>query len=381
MQAKPQRSSARLSPRRIKVIPASLAAHGRRHGRRRRPALCTIKNFFRLRVPTRMSIVEKELALLASSASRAACDECLAGLAVECRRLANSLGERRRRGDFRRRQHSRGRCTQLRLDVGDAAAAQIARLAATLPSTGQESAGAAARFWRSFRPRAHLRLLAHRARRRQGRRADRCGRTGGTGSRPWLNACAVCSATATEPLAAFAPDGTLVYANAAAQARLSRRDHAVGARHRDARRNSPGNRQRQRHRAHRPSGFRRHGHTPRQRRHARACCSPCRRSQRDSPDRAELRRKACTATRNRRGTPTPAPLAPSPAADRRQPRWPRSDAAALPDDRGAAASVALRLAHGCRRPLRRRVPTNSSSSPDRIPAPHSAGPGAKSPPS
>ena len=73
-------------------------------------------------------------------------------------------------------------CAQRRFDASDASAAQIIRLGRDAAVGRARAARAAARFWRGLRPRAHLRLLAHRPRRRQGRGPDRRGRTGRTGA-------------------------------------------------------------------------------------------------------------------------------------------------------------------------------------------------------
>jgi PAS domain S-box-containing protein len=111
-------------------------------------------------------------------------------------------------------------CTQRRFDVGDIPAQQIVRLAATLPATGQERLERLRGFGASF-----------------GRALTcACSRTVLTDGKVGILISAVEPAgpelslcervrrlfgDCDEPTAGFAPDGTLVYANAAAQARLS----------------------------------------------------------------------------------------------------------------------------------------------------------------
>ncbi|MFZ3227250.1 MAG: PAS domain-containing protein, partial [Xanthobacteraceae bacterium] len=111
-------------------------------------------------------------------------------------------------------------CTQRRFDVGDIPARQIVGLAATLPATGQERLerlrGFGASFgrpltcacWRTVLADGKVGILIS-AVEPAGRELSLSERI-----RRLFGDC-------EEPIAGFAPDGTLVYANAAAQARLS----------------------------------------------------------------------------------------------------------------------------------------------------------------
>ena len=111
-------------------------------------------------------------------------------------------------------------CTQRRFDVGEIPAQQIVRLAATLPAAGQDRLerlrGFGASFGRSLTCACSRILLAGgkagiliSAVEPAGRELSLSERV-----RRLFGDC-------EEPIAGFAPDGTLVYANAAAQARLS----------------------------------------------------------------------------------------------------------------------------------------------------------------
>ncbi len=111
-------------------------------------------------------------------------------------------------------------CTQRRFDVGDIPAQQIVGLAATLPATGQERLERLRGFGASFgRPltcacsrivltdgKVGILISAVEPAGRELSLSERVRRLFGD---------------CEEPIAGFAPDGTLVYANAAAQARLS----------------------------------------------------------------------------------------------------------------------------------------------------------------
>ncbi len=81
------------------------------------------------------------------------------------------------------------------------------------------AARAAARVRRGLWPRPHLHLLADRSRRRQSRNSHRRGRSGRPRAEPW-RACAAALPRGRDAIAAFGTDGALVYANAAAQAKL-----------------------------------------------------------------------------------------------------------------------------------------------------------------
>ena len=111
-------------------------------------------------------------------------------------------------------------CTQRRFDVGDIPARQIVGLAATLPATGQERLERLRGFGASFgRP---LTCACSRTVLADGKvgilisAVEPAGRELSLSERirRLFGDC-------EEPIAGFAPDGTLVYANAAAQARLS----------------------------------------------------------------------------------------------------------------------------------------------------------------
>ena len=111
-------------------------------------------------------------------------------------------------------------CTQRRFDVGDSLARQIVGLAATLPATGQERLERLRGFGASFgRP---LTCTCSRIVLTDGQvgilisAAEPAGRELGLSERVRR-----LFGDREEPIAGFAPNGTLLYANAAAQARLS----------------------------------------------------------------------------------------------------------------------------------------------------------------
>ncbi len=111
-------------------------------------------------------------------------------------------------------------CAQHRFDVGEVPATQIVRLAATLPATGQERLerlrGFGASFGRSLTCACSRIVLADGKSGILISAAEPAGRELSLGERV-RRLFGDCKA----PIAGFAPDGTLVYANAAAQARLS----------------------------------------------------------------------------------------------------------------------------------------------------------------
>ena len=228
-----------------------------------------------------MSIVEKELALLRhprlAPLATSAWPAWLWSVDGSQMLWANAVGAAMFGGE------TVAAGTQRRFDVGDSPAPANRPLGRHAAGDRARAARAAARLWRSVRPRAHLRLLAHRPYRRQGRSADRGGGTGGTGAHPQrARASPVRRLRRADRRLRAGRNAGLCQRGGAGSA--LRRDHAVGARHRNARRDRARNRQRQRHRAHWPSGFRSRRHTPRQRRVPRVAAhhaaaaerSPCR---------------------------------------------------------------------------------------------------------
>jgi len=136
-------------------------------------------------------------------------------------------------------------CAQRRFDVRDAPAAQIVRLAASLPAAAQERLerlrGFGAGFGRALTCACSRIALA------DGNAAVLVAAAEPAGPQLTLSErVRRLFGDCEQPIATFAPDGTLVYANAAAQTAIVGCDHAVGARHRDACRHGARNRKRQR---------------------------------------------------------------------------------------------------------------------------------------
>jgi len=110
-------------------------------------------------------------------------------------------------------------CAQLRFDARDASAAQIIRVAGTLPTTAQERLerlrGFGAGFGRALTCACSRIVLA------DGKAAVLVAAIGPAGPQlPLGERVRRLFADTAEPIAGFAPDGTLLYANAAAQMRL-----------------------------------------------------------------------------------------------------------------------------------------------------------------
>ena len=138
------------------------------------------------------------------------------------------MGQCRRRGDLRQRYRRRRRANR------------PARRYVTRGGSG--ASREVARFWREFRPHADLRLLACRSWRRQARGADRGGRAGGTAAtarRAGLSPVRQMPRTDRR----FRPRRPTRLCQRRGAGASVRSDHAVGARHRDARRNRARNRQ------------------------------------------------------------------------------------------------------------------------------------------
>ena len=209
-----------------------------------------------------MSIVERELALFRHPRLAPLATSAWPAWLWSADGSQIAVGQRRRRRDIRQRDGRNRHATPpwRRRCPGRPNCPSCSDPVDSRP----RAAGATARFWRGFRPRAHLRLLAHRALRRQRRCFDRCGRAGGTGTAP---------RRARPPLVrrlCGADRGLCAGRHADLRQRCGAgaargRDHTVGDRHRNARCNGPRNRQRQRYRAQRPNGLRRYSNTPRQR--------------------------------------------------------------------------------------------------------------------
>ena len=128
----------------------------------------------------------------------------------------------------------------------DTSAAQIIRLAATLPSGAQERLerlrGFGAGFGRALTCACSRIVLADGEGAVLVAAAEPAGPPLTLGERVRR----LIRRLRSEAVAAFAPDGTLIHANRGGTDTACRRDHAVGARHRDARRHGARNRQRRR---------------------------------------------------------------------------------------------------------------------------------------
>ncbi len=207
------------------------------------------------------------------------------------------------------------------------------------------------------RPPPHLRVLAHRPHRRQGRSPDRGGRTGRTGTQPQrARASPVRRLRRADRRLRAGRHAGLCQCGSAGSA--LRRHHAVGAGHRNARRDrrlkpaAPA--------APRALAKRLSKSPP----HASAktcpacCCSPCGNS-RAKPLSSRVRHKGSSKLGRNIRHKTWRQLQPRRRSnDRDRDLRCRAHIRSRRPARGhggAAASVAVRLAHGCRRPLRRRV--------------------------
>ena len=117
----------------------------------------SIKTSLGNRVPSHVDRGVRARACCVIRGSRRLQTSAVAGVALERRRVAHFVGERSRRGDFRRGEWLDART--FRFGRAERPPRQIIRLAATLPS-GAGAARTHARLRRRLRPRSHLRLFA-----------------------------------------------------------------------------------------------------------------------------------------------------------------------------------------------------------------------------